>query len=585
MIFLASQWEVVNSFSSGELLLTLVAGFRLDFSTASYVAVIPFLLYLILIAGGDRFIQKVNNLYYGFSLIVVILLSVSNITIYKFWGTLLNNRGLAYAMQPTEMFASVTGLQIIFLVTILVILISLAYTAYKKFLVPSWNNMNGTTSTRLIASVLLLPVIGIGIRGGIQLIPVNESSAYFSEHRILNNIAVNNIWYLGHNLKQSDITENNPYKLMDDDKALQLKSSLYDYKPGSVQIFDSLYKPNVVIILLESWTADIIEPLGGLKEVTPFFSSLCEKGLLFSNVYSSGFRTDQALVSVLSGYPAQPNKSIIRFPDKTAKLPSLANEFKKAGYVTSFFYGGELGFANMYSYLVTSGFEKIKGKDAFATTTMNSKWGAHDEFVLNKQLEELNGSRQPFFSTLLTLSTHEPFEVPVETPFNDPSESEQFKKSAWYADYSLKKYFEKASVQPWFNNTIFVLVADHGHRLPLNRDYYDPLVRKIPLLIFSPLLRHEFRGTTMEGTSNQNDLASTLLESLGLASTNFEWSNNLLAKNRQNFAYISLDEAFTWVTDSSHKTILLNSISETPEPFEMSATAYLQALYRSFLTY
>jgi len=580
-----SQWSVVGSLSSFEKLNALFAGMRLDFSTASYLAVVPFLLSITLIYGADKITARLNKIYYGITIVAVILLSVSNITIYKFWGTLLNNRGLAYAMQPTEMFASIFMWQILVLVTILILLISLTYWAYTKFILPGWKNINGTTVTRLAATAIMLPVIGIGIRGGIQLIPINESSAYFSEHRVLNNIAVNNIWYLGHNLKQSDISEKNPYQWMTDSDALQMKNSMYTYEPGNLNIFDSLTKPNVVIILLESWTGDIIEPLGGLKGVTPYFSSLCEKGLLFTNVYSSGFRTDQALISVLSGYPAQPNKSIIRFPDKTAKLPSLANEFKKAGYQTSFYYGGELGFANMYSYLVSSGFEKITGRDAFSSNSMNSKWGAHDEYVLSRQLEEMNASPQPFFSTLLTLSTHEPFEVPVNTPFNDPSEPEQFKKSAWYADYSLKKYFEKASGQPWFNNTIFVLVADHGHRLPLNRDYYDPLVRKIPLLIYSPLLKQEYEGTKISHTANQNDLASTLLVTLGLSNDHFEWSNDMLATNRQNFAYISLDEAFIWVTDSSSKTIVLSTISETPDSSVLSATAYLQALYHSFLTY
>ncbi len=580
-----SEWSIVSTFSFFENIHSLVAGIHLDFSTASYLAAFPFLLYLLLIFGADKIISGLNKIYYITAIIGVILLSVSNITIYKYWGTLLNSRGLAYAAQPTEMFASITGRQILILSSLLIILISLTYWAFTKFVIPAWNRINGTTGTRLVAAAVLLPIIGIGIRGGIQLIPINESSAYFSENRVLNNIAVNNIWYLGHNLKQSGITETNPYKWMNDEEALQIKKSMYTYEPGSIQIFDSLNKPNIVLILLESWTADIIEPLDGVKGITPYFSSLCAKGLLFSNVYSSGFRTDQALVSVLSGFPAQPNKSIIKFTDKAAKLPSIATEFKKAGYHTSFYYGGELEFANMYGYLVTSGFEKIVGREKFPSKSMNSKWGAHDEFVLAKQLEDLNGSPQPFFSTLLTLSTHEPYEVPVKTPFNETSEPEKFKKSAWYADYSLRKYFEKVSIQPWFNNTIFILVADHGHRQPLNRDYYNPLVRRIPLLIYSALLKPELRGTKINYTANQNDLASTLLVSMGFSNSNFEWSNDILATNRQNFAYLSLDEAFTWVTDTSSETIPLISNSEHPESFNTSAKAYLQALYHSFLAY
>lgn len=193
--------------------------------------------------------------------------------------------------------------------------------------------------------------------------------------------------------------------------------------------------------MLESWTADIIEPMGGLSGVSPFFSELCKDGLLFTGVYSSGFRTDQAMVSVISGFPAQPNKSIIRFPDKTQKLPALSRTFRDAGYHTSFFYGGELGFANMKSYLLSSGFEHITGKDFFPDNAMNSKWGAHDGIVLQHQLKVLDTVAEPFFSVLLTLSTHEPFEVPVQTPYNGSSEAELFKKAAWYTDACLKTFF------------------------------------------------------------------------------------------------------------------------------------------------
>ena len=565
--------------------MSLVAGFKLDISTASYFAVIPFLTCILLIFGFDTATKKFIKTYNFILIFIVIILSVSNIIIYKFWGTLLNNRGLAYALQPKEMLASVTGLQLFFLVVILIFLTFIFFKLHSKITHRKWNEIQGTTLHRAFSLLIMLPIIGIGIRGGLQLIPVNESSAYYSNHRLMNNIATNNIWYLGHNLKQAGLSEKNPYVWMEDETAEQIKNTLYNPTASSHQIFDTSQKPNVVILLLESWTADIIEPLGGEKGVTPFFTKLSEQGMLFTSVYSSGFRTDQALVSVISGFPAQPNNSIIRFPSKTASLPSLATSFKNEGYKTSFYYGGELGFANMNSYLISAGFEKITGEDAFESNSMNSKWGAHDGFVLSKQIKDLKLSPQPFFSLLLTLSTHEPFEVPIATPFNGTSEPELFKKAAWYTDKSLEEYFEVAKKENWFQNTIFILVADHGHRLPLNRDYYDPAIRKIPMLIYSPLLKKELIGTKIKSTANQNDLAATLLNNLGMASSQFEWSSNILANSRRNFAYLSLDEAFTWITDSSVTTLKFDDPNNATQNTSMEAKAYMQQLYHRFITY
>jgi phosphoglycerol transferase MdoB-like AlkP superfamily enzyme len=430
----------------------------------------------------------------------------------------------------------------------------------------------------------------VGIRGGLQLIPVNESSAVFSHENVLNNIAINNLWYLGHNLKQSQAAEKKQFTFYDDSIAEALTSELYACSAicEEEKIFKEKANPNIVIILLESWTADIIEPLGGNKNVTPFFSSLCADGFLFDGIYSSGFRTDQALVSVLSGFPAQPDKSIIRFPAKAEKLPSISNEYKKAGYHTSFYYGGDLEFANMNNYLVSAGIDKIIGIKDFAGEQRNSKWGIHDEIVLARMASSLGKETEPFLSVLLTLSTHEPFEVPVTTPFNGSSEADQFRKAAWYTDYSLKKYFSLVEKQPWYNNTIFILLADHGHRLPENRDFYDPKSRKIPVLLYSSLLNDSLRGTTRKTIGNQNDISSMILGLTGIPSSKFNWSNSLLKTPRFNFAYLSQDNAFTWIT--TEQTVLIplkGGISETaaPDSVKKQARAYMQHLYNTFLAY
>ena len=588
ILFLFSQSQSLGDTPLTEIALSLLVGFQLDISTASYFAIIPFLLTIALIWGGDRLIFNILKVYYLLILFITMILSIGNIIIYKYWGTLLNSRGLAYALQPAEMLASVTDFQLVSGIIVLIILFFLMRKAYYFYLHPALAEINGTRLQRLASVCIALPLIVIGIRGGLQLIPVNESAAVFSSNKLLNEAATNNLWYLGHNLKQAGTTNKNPYQWFSDEESIQVVASLYAKKSVPDSIFNMNHKPNVVLILLESWTADIIEPLGGIAGVTPNFSKLCKEGMLFSAIYSSGFRTDQALVSALSGYPSQPNNSIIRFPSKASQLPSIANVFNENGYQTSFYYGGELGFANMYNYLSVTGFKTITGKEAFEDDVMNSKWGAHDEAVLDRQLSDLKKAQQPFFSTLLTLSTHEPFEVPVNTPFNDPSEPELFKKSAWYTDYCLGKYFEQAKNESWFTNTIFVLVADHGHRLPLNRSFDDPFIRRIPMLIIGNPLRKELKGTQINVIGNQNDLPATLLSALNYNHNEFPWSRDLMVPSQNPFAFLSLDYAISWVHQKGNTVVRLDSKQESQSADSTEnriAKAYLQQLYKSFLSF
>ncbi len=137
--------------------------------------------------------------------------------------------------------------------------------------------------------------------------------------------------------------------------------------------------------------------------------------MLFDNFYASGDRTDKGVIAVLSGYPAQPTSSIIKFPSKTQNLPKLNNYLKKLGYKTSFIYGGDVDFANFRSYLTTSGFDHLTTMDDFPDDINTSKWGIHDHFMFNQSLQELDTTQAPFAKVILTLSSHEPFDVPDGT--------------------------------------------------------------------------------------------------------------------------------------------------------------------------
>lgn len=310
------------------------------------------------------------------------------------------------------------------------------------------------------------------IRGGWQQIPVNQSDVYFSEKLFANHAAVNVPWNVIYSLSKADFKEQNPYQYLPKNEAQTLVDSLYIKAPGETENILNTARPNVLFIILESYTAKLVGSAGGQKGVTPEIDKIAAEGLAFTNFYANGDRSEKGLVALLSGYPVQPKTSIIKTPRKTEKLPHLNQSLEKAGYHTSYYYGGELAFANIKSYVLTAGYDRLIGKGDFPAQHYNSKWGVHDHILLERVHQDLKTEKQPFFSTVFTLSSHEPYTVPMETKFPGDDDSSRFKNSVYYTDQAVGAFIKEARKQAWWQNTLVVLVADHGHTLP-NYDEQD----------------------------------------------------------------------------------------------------------------
>ncbi|MBA3704554.1 MAG: LTA synthase family protein, partial [Bacteroidetes bacterium] len=509
------------------------------------------------------------------------------------WGTLLNARALNYLLYPQEVLTFISLWSVLLLLTSCAFFAYLGFKIYRAYI----TNFSYPIENKKIriAQIIVIPaLLIIGYRGGFQLSPINESSAYYSNLQINNQIATNNVWYLAHSILDANDSKN-PFVYMDEKKAKEITNNLFPASAGKTTAVFKNTKPNIVLIILESWTADLVKDLGGEENIAPHFNELRKEGLLFTQMYSSGFRTEQGLISIFSGFPAQPNNSIITTPSKAEKLPSLNIELGKQGYQSSFYYGGEIEFANMKSYLLNTQFKKIIDKNNFEKNELNSKWGAHDEFVFKKQLNELNNEKTPFFSVILTLSTHEPFEVTMQTPFTGSEEQERFKKAAYYTDYCLHNYFNEAKKQSWYNNTIFILVADHGHRLPKNRDVSMPVGRRLTALITGGALIDDLRGKTMDKICNQHDLTSTILSQLKLEHKQFVWSQDVFNKNSKQFAYYSNESVLGWILPeqdiiygfATQKVVRFNPKTQITlnDTLLTQAKAYLQTLYQQYLDY
>nr|MDQ3017728.1 sulfatase-like hydrolase/transferase [Bacteroidota bacterium] len=490
IVFIAGYCFHGHAISIPDALFSLISGIRLDFSTIAYVILPSYVLWSLYQFLPNRKLSVIHRWSIGPLLFGVAFLNVSGIRLYHDWQSLVSYKVFDYLKYPKEVMAFVSLTDLVLLGSLCAVLTVGTIFIFKRWIGefslhrPSW--------TRYLLMIIFPFIIITAARGGLQQIPVNESSAYFSDTPFYNHTSINSFWYFIHSFLETEHTDN-PYIFMKEDAATARLNNLYNVAPNPDTTIVKSKHPNIVIILLESWTADIIQSLGDEENITPQFDALAKDGLLFTQIYSAGARTEHGLISVLSGYPPPPHQSIITVPYKVEKLKNINDVFLDHGYTSSFYYGGEIGFANMKSYLLNAHFKTIVDKYGFDEDQLSTKWGAHDEFVFQRQLDDLRSVSQPFLSVLLTLSSHEPFEVPMETKFPGKNESDKFRNAAYYTDRCLGEYFRKAKLEPWFDNTLFILVADHGHRLPKKTNLNLPQAKRIPLLFYGNVLRDDLK--------------------------------------------------------------------------------------------
>jgi phosphoglycerol transferase MdoB-like AlkP superfamily enzyme len=550
---------------------------RLDIAAISYIAALPILIWIIYQYSNSSFLQKIKNAIIVLVLPIVAIILFSNLIIYFAWGTIINARALSFLSSPKEAIASLNSLQLILFIVLVAGLSIGIISIYKRKIKA---NFEQSLHYKKHLILLWLVVLPISIRGGFQQIPINESVCMFSKNENTNLATVNPFWYLINSIYKSQNINSNAYHFIDDNEAKKNTWQLYSIPNESIIQIISIKKPNIVTIILESWTADVIESMGGEKGTTPFFNSLEKEGLLFDNIYAAGKRTDLMFPSLFSGFPAMPNLSVIKYSDKSAHLPFITHTIKNKGYQTSFNYGGEVEFANMKSYLTQAKFDVIQGKESFPIEQWTSKWGVYDEVLFEKSIATINSLSPPFYSAILTQSTHEPFAIPIRPKFEGNSESVKFKNAAYYTDYCLKKFFEKVKNEKWYNNTIFILVADHGHILPRNNDYSSPAAFRIPFLIVGPGLNATFKNKRISNIGNQQDYAATIKSILSL-DIDLPFSNNLLNLRRNDFCYMNYDDGFVWKNNQATFKLNYSNKSVTIIDGQPDSTSVLQG--KSFI--
>ena len=565
---------------------TFTHGVKLDISATAYILAIPILVLIPAIWLKGEWFRHFVRIYTWIILLISSVIIAGDARLYSYWGFRMDYTPLLYLNTPQEAAASVTNGQII-VFCLTVILLTVVFGLLYNRLVDRRFSDSEIVRHKLPVTVFFIILLGsliIPIRGGFGLAPINAGTVYFSDNMFANHTAINVVWNAGssyYNRKPSV----NPYSFGDLKRSIAIRDSLTIKSDSSERVLNTT-RPNILFIILESFGDLLVGPLGGDTVTTPCINKLCGEGLLFTNFYASGNRTDKALPAILNGYPAQPAVSVIKEPKKTQSMTSLVKILDGSGYTSSFWYGGDINFANFNSFLVSSGFRQIITMRNFDPSNYNSKWGVHDHVLFKALQDSMERTKKPFFRVVLTLSSHEPFDVPMKPVFEGKDVLTKFRNSVYYTDKTVGSFISWAKTTEWWKNTLVVLVADHCRRNTQADLVYSQKIFKIPMLWLGGAL--EAGGKRIEKIGSQVDIPVTLLNQLNLPGE-FPFGKDILSDKSNSFAFYVFNEGFAFITDSStviydHKLAapVLKTGSD-PEINESLGKAFLQVLYDDYM--
>lgn len=578
-LFMLYNGSIEKGFGFADYMQVMVHGASLDAATAGYLTAFPFLLVLISIWFRKFPLKKILYGYYILAAALISIIFVVDMALYTFWGFKLDASVFLYIDSPKEALASVSVGFILLRVLAILLLIALNSWVLLKItpsvLTATRKRIAGTAGMLLLGGVLF-----IIIRGGVTESTSNIGQVYFSNEPFLNHSAVNPDFSLLSSMgKSQDFASE--FNFFDEEKRAALFDGLYPTTDGDsiIQVLNTK-RPNILIILMEGFGGAFVEPLGGLPDVTPHFNRLSKEGIFFTNCYANSFRTDRGTVCTFSGYLGLPTASVMKIPAKSRTQPAIAEGLSKAGYKTDFLYGGDINFTNMKSYLLSTGYQRLTANTDFSLAEQTSNaWGVNDDITFEYLYNQLRNRKEegPWHTAFLTLSSHEPFEVPYHRL------EDKIPNAFAYTDECLGKFVDRLKQTPAWKDLLVICLPDHGFYYPREGSNAMPRFYHIPLLWLGGAVKQPMQ---VDKIMNQTDLAATLLGQLGLEHTAFTFSRNVLGSDyKYPFAFYSFNNGFSF-RDSTGVTVFDNNsgsiLFDEPEADESrldKGKAILQTVY------
>lgn len=546
-------------------------GLPLDLSMAGYLSVIPGLFSIAVVWLKRDLVKPIMNIYFIIASLFITCSFLLNTSLYPYWKYPLDSTPLFYFFtSPADAIASVSIWQVILSIVILIVLtIGVWFTlrmrgekrqqysrygyGYGRLGSGKRNRFDDFDRHRGRTSIILLLLTGLlflPIRGGITVSTMNTGQAYYSQNAYLNHSAVNPLFSLMESIThQEDFASQ--YRFMKDKEADKIFATMTSTSDENTYplLNEATFKkgtPDILIVIMESFASDIMPSMGSYKDVAVCLDSIAQQSILFTRFYANSFRTDRGLVSILSGYPAQPTTSIMRYPRKTSQLPSIARNLAKyKNYKTTYYYGGDADFCNMRSYLVSQGYQHIISDANFPIEDKLSKWGVPDHILAAKMIEDIKAQqneKHPMLRILQTSSSHEPFEVPYHRL------KDKRLNAFAYTDSVMGAIVREYRKLPRWKNTLIVFVPDHvgGYKEQLND--HDRSRYQIPLILAGGAISRPMKVGII---GSQHDIAATLLGQLGVEHREFTFSKNMMSDATPKFAFFAVNDAFGIVSEEN----------------------------------
>lgn len=581
-IFMAYYHDLYSNASFGDYFKVMWHGLPLDLSLAGYLTAIPGVLLIASAWTASPLLRRIRQIYFGLTAFIMACIFIIDLGLYDFWGFRLDATPIFYFFSsPKDALASVSFWFILSGILAILIYAALLYGIFYMVLIRErkplkipYLRLNVSLTLLLLTAALFIP-----IRGGFTVSTMNLSKVYFSQDQRMNHAAINPAFSFMYSATHQTNFDKQ-YRFMDPKVADELFAEMTDKPIAATDSIPQLLntrRPNVIFIILESFSTHLMETFGGHPNVAVNMDRFAKEGVLFSNFYANSFRTDRGLASIISAYPGQPSTSIMKYPEKTDKLPSIPRSLRNAGYDLAYYYGGDADFTNMRSYLVSSGIEKIVCDKDFPLSERTSKWGAHDHVLFQRLIKDLKEEKQqePFLKVVQTSSSHEPFDVPFHRL------DDKGLNAFAYADSCVGDFVKQYRELPLWENTVFVLVPDHQGVYP--HPIENPLDgQTIPLILIGGAIKEP---RVIDTYASQIDIAATLLSQLGLPHDEFTFSKDIMNAASPHFGYFTRPNFFGMVTPENQLVYNLEANAvQLDEGTEKGANlekgkAFLQKLY------
>jgi len=549
--------------------LTFVHGLRMDTITASILLVIPL---LFLSFTTKKFKNLANSfLKYYFLVVLSIIIYIENAT-FPFiaqYDVRPNYLFVEYLIYPKEVFAMIFADYKLELLIAFSMIGTFAY-FYLKFAKNDFLKPLDTSYIKRAALFLpILLLLFIGIRSSFGHRPANISDAMYTTNRMVNEITKNSLYSIGYAIYSNNVHESKAveqYGKMEIKKALErvkkrLNIQNTDDALPITRVENSHFKTdnpkNLVIFVQESLGYQFVESVGGESGITPNFNKLSQEGILFKDLYSNGTRSIRGLAGVSAGNLAVPGDGVLKRSKSQSGFFTIASALKPFGYHTTFMYGGESRFDNMRSWYLGNEFDEIIDQPCFLNPTFVAPWGVCDGDLVeraNEEFKKMHSKNQKFATVMFSQSNHSPFEYPyekIELLKDVPPNS--VKNAVKYADHAIGKFIELAKKEPYYKDTVFVIVADHNVRVYGN-DLVPVDMFHIPALI----LGADIKPLSYDKIATQPDVLATALDLLGLDLSYPIMGHSIFSDKKQNISLMQFHTSYALRVDDKVTVISPN---------------------------